>query len=186
MNNFNDFFLCDSCGKQEKGEKHNIYDENWNLVDGCYECDKCYEKKIYLIIKKNYPILTAFIILITSAIIVYFGRIYFPENFHPETVSFFENYYVLTLGLCFVMGMVSLCIFGLCWIYGELVKEIKQIKSIKKIHKLANEIHKNRSPKADCIILSEEHIQQEAQKRKISFDDMVEIIKNNLYEQTKI
>lgn len=77
--------------------------------------------------KRDYAVLSAVVTLIACAIIVYFGRIYFPENFHPETVSFFENYWVLTLGLCFVVGLISICIFGLWWVGSELVKDVKSL-----------------------------------------------------------
>ena len=35
-------FLCDCCGKEKTGIKHKMYDENWNIQRGCYECDECY------------------------------------------------------------------------------------------------------------------------------------------------
>jgi hypothetical protein len=75
--------------------------------------------------KRDYTVLSAVVTLILCAIIVYFGRICFPENFHTETVSFFENYWVLTLGLCFVVGLISICILVLWWIGCELVKDVK-------------------------------------------------------------
>ncbi len=77
--------------------------------------------------KRDYTALAAVVTLIICAIIVYFGRIYFPENFHPETASFFENYLVLTLGLCFVVGLISIVIFGLWWVCSELVKDVKSL-----------------------------------------------------------
>jgi hypothetical protein len=46
--------------------------------------------------------------------------------------------------------------------------------------KASNEISKNRNTSANYIHLSEEYIQQQADERKISFDDMVEIIKKEL------
>lgn len=77
--------------------------------------------------KRDYTVLPAVVILILCAIIVYFGRIYFPENFQPQTVSFFENYWVLTLGFCFVVGLISISLFGLWWIGSELIKEVKSL-----------------------------------------------------------
>ena len=77
--------------------------------------------------KRDYTALAAVVTLIVCAIIVYFGRIYFPENFQPETVSFFENYWVLTLGLCFIVGLISICILGLWCIGSELVKDVKSL-----------------------------------------------------------
>ena len=77
--------------------------------------------------KRDYTALATVVTLIICAIIVYFGRIYFPENFHPETVSFFENYWVLTLGLCFVVGVILISILGLWWIGSELVKDVKSL-----------------------------------------------------------
>jgi hypothetical protein len=51
---------------------------------------------------------------------------------------------------------------------------------MEKIIKASNEIYKNRKPSANYIHLSKEYIQQQADERKISFDDMVEIIKKEL------
>jgi hypothetical protein len=45
---------------------------------------------------------------------------------------------------------------------------------------VSNEIQKNRKPKAEYIHLSEEFIQQQADERGISFDDMVKIIEEEL------
>ena len=55
-----------------------------------------------------------------------------------------------------------------------------QKKLVEKLIKASNEISKNRKPSANYIHLSEEFIQQQADEREISFDDMVEIIKNKL------
>jgi hypothetical protein len=56
--------------------------------------------------------------------------------------------------------------------------EQKQI--IEKLLKVSNEISKNDKPKANYIHLSEEYIQQRADERGISFDDMVMIIEEEL------
>lgn len=40
-------FLCDCCGKEKTGIKHKMYDENWNVQRGCYECDECYGDSLY-------------------------------------------------------------------------------------------------------------------------------------------
>jgi cell division protein FtsX len=77
--------------------------------------------------KRDYTVLAAVSTLIICAIVTYFGRIYFPDNFHPETVSFFENYWVLTLGLYFVVGLISICLLGLWWVVSELIKDIKSL-----------------------------------------------------------
>ena len=77
---------------------------------------------------KKYTILTSIISsLIICVIVVYFGRIYFPKNFQPETISFFENYWVLVLGVCFIVMLVSICILALLWSSKELVKNIKSL-----------------------------------------------------------
>ena len=39
-------FLCDCCGKEKTGIKHKMYDENWNVQRGCYECDECYGDRL--------------------------------------------------------------------------------------------------------------------------------------------
>ena len=77
--------------------------------------------------EKNYSVLIAVGILIINTIIVFFGRIYFPDNFQPVTTSFFENYWVLTLGVCFVISM--LLFFGMAaWYFGkELIDETKSL-----------------------------------------------------------
>ena len=49
--------------------------------------------------KKERIISITVIVYLTIALVaVFFGRIYFPENFMPNDVSFFENYLVLVLG----------------------------------------------------------------------------------------
>lgn len=60
------------------------------------------------------------------------------------------------------------------------VKIMEQKKLIEKLIKATNEIYKNGKPSANYIHLSKEYIQQEADKRKISFDNMVEIIRKEL------
>jgi len=57
---------------------------------------------------------------------------------------------------------------------------MEQKKLIEQLIKASNEISKNRKPKANYINLNEEFIQQQADEREISFDDMVEIIKKQL------
>lgn len=62
--------------------------------------------------------LTTILILILNIFIVYFGRIYFPANFHPmpdciheNGVTFFENYLVLCMievGIAFVITLMVL------------------------------------------------------------------------------
>lgn len=85
--------------------------------------------------EKKYAVLGAVITLIVNAIIVYFGRIYFPKNFMPETVSFFENYWVLTFGMCLVVGVTCLIILVFWFIGGNLIKEIKSaLPNKNKIH----------------------------------------------------
>ena len=54
---------------------------------------------------------------------------------------------------------------------------MEQKKLVEKLIKASNEISKNRKPSANYIHLSEEFIQKKADERGISFDDMVEIIK---------
>lgn len=39
-------FLCDCCGIEKTGIKHKMYDENWNIQRGCYECDECYSSRL--------------------------------------------------------------------------------------------------------------------------------------------
>lgn len=62
---------------------------------------------------------------------------------------------------------------------------MEQKKLVKKLIKASNEIFKNRKPSASYIHLSEDYIQQQADERKISFDDMVEIFKKELMPNEK-
>ena len=78
---------------------------------------------------RDYSALVTAVTLVLCTIIVYFGRIYFPENFQPETVSFFDNLWVLVVGLCFVISMFSLCGLGIWWIGRELLRDIKSLIS---------------------------------------------------------
>lgn len=75
----------------------------------------------------KYSTIISLAILIVNAIIVYFGRIFFPRNFQPETISFFENYWVLTLGMCFVIGIFTICVLALLWLYSSLIEELKTL-----------------------------------------------------------
>lgn len=59
--------------------------------------------------KKKYTFLLVFTTLITSFISVYIGRIYFPENFHPESTSFCENYIVFTSFLSSIVILIWAC-----------------------------------------------------------------------------
>lgn len=55
--------------------------------------------------KENLSWLIPTIILIANIFVVYYGRIYYPNNFHPKETSFFENYWVLCL---FEIGCVAI------------------------------------------------------------------------------
>lgn len=57
---------------------------------------------------------------------------------------------------------------------------MEQKKLVEQLTKASNEISKNRKPSANYIHISEEFIQQQVDERKNSFDNMVEIIKNEL------
>lgn len=59
--------------------------------------------------QKKYIALIILSTLILNLIIVYYGRIYFPDNFHPSEVTFFENYWVLTLGI--ILGISEIIFF---------------------------------------------------------------------------
>lgn len=83
--------------------------------------------------KKFYPATTAIIILIINVFVVWIGRIYFPVNFLSETTSFFENYWILTAGECFVMLLILFCIVSIRLIYLEVKKEQQSIFHNKKL-----------------------------------------------------
>lgn len=57
---------------------------------------------------------------------------------------------------------------------------MEQKKLVEKLIKASNEIHKDRKSKAEYITLSEDFIQQQADERGISFDDMVKVIEEEL------
>jgi hypothetical protein len=57
---------------------------------------------------------------------------------------------------------------------------MEQKKLVEQLIKASNEISKNRKPSANYIHISEEFIQHQVDERKNSFDNMVEIIKNEL------
>jgi hypothetical protein len=78
---------------------------------------------------KKYPLLIVFTILLINLIIVYFGRIYYPYNFSPDKVSFFENFLALTGGLLFVLLLVTCCIGVIYFVGRELIQEIKTLFS---------------------------------------------------------
>lgn len=54
---------------------------------------------------------------------------------------------------------------------------VKQKELIKKLIEVSNKLPKSKN---DYIVLSEEYIQEQANERGISFDDMVELIKKTL------
>lgn len=74
----------------------------------------------------NHIGLISFVLLILFGIIVYFGRIYFPENFHPESVSFFDNYWVLVLGTLFIVSILALFLGMLFYSISELIRVIRE------------------------------------------------------------
>ena len=57
---------------------------------------------------------------------------------------------------------------------------MEQKNLVEKLIKASKEISKNKNPSASYIELSEEFIQQQADEREISFDDMVKIIAEEL------
>ena len=61
---------------------------------------------------------------------------------------------------------------------------MEQKKLVEQLIKASNKISKNRKPSANYIHLSEEYIQEQANERNISFDNMVEIIKKELMPKT--
>ena len=79
--------------------------------------------------KRSYECLIAVTFIIINVIIVYFGRIYFPINFQPKTVPFFENLWVLILGECFIIIIGCLVILGFVFIITNLYKDIKSLFS---------------------------------------------------------
>lgn len=60
---------------------------------------------------------------------------------------------------------------------------MEQKNLVEKLIKASNEIYKNRKPSANYIGLGKDFIQQQADEREISFDDMVKIIIEKLKPQ---
>ena len=56
----------------------------------------------------------------------------------------------------------------------------EQKKLVSKLLKVSNEIHKKRSGKATYIHLSEKFIQEQADEKGVTFDEMVKIIEEEL------
>lgn len=81
--------------------------------------------------KRNYTTLISVGILLIFTIITYFGRIYFTDIFHPERITFFWNFIILTEGFIvggLVLGLVSWVIY---LILKELIKDIMSLLGIK-------------------------------------------------------
>jgi hypothetical protein len=72
----------------------------------------------------KYPVLTALIALIVTAALTYFGRIYYPKNFSPETVSFVDNWISLTMAIVFFAIGVTVVGFLLLLFFATIRKEI--------------------------------------------------------------
>tara|TARA_R110002126_G_scaffold151079_4_gene297885 strand:+ start:476 stop:880 length:405 start_codon:yes stop_codon:yes gene_type:complete len=62
----------------------------------------------------------------------------------------------------------------------HLLRDKEQNKLVGKLLKASNEIHKNRTPNADCLILTDEQIQDMANIQGITFAEMSRSIKEYL------
>ena len=74
-------------------------------------------------------ILPILIVLVASLFFVYFGRIYFPETFHPQTVSFLESYSVVIAVLIvtiFLLVMLFLVIVLYIIVYTKAVTGVSE------------------------------------------------------------
>lgn len=80
-------------------------------------------------IKKHLMWLIPSAFLVANAAIVFFGRIYYPANFVPTEVTFFENYWVLCLGELFCAGMFSIAIAMFCVLVVDGIAMWKRLKS---------------------------------------------------------
>ena len=74
--------------------------------------------------QKTYIALISLSILILNLIIVYYGRIYFPNNFHPNEVTFFENYWVLTLVIILVISEIVFFLGILYLFFFKLIPDV--------------------------------------------------------------
>lgn len=74
--------------------------------------------------QKKYIALISLSILILNLIIVYYGRIYFKDNFHPNEVTFFENYWVLTLGIILVISEIVFFLGILYLLFFKLIPDV--------------------------------------------------------------
>jgi hypothetical protein len=63
--------------------------------------------KIWLQRRNNMWISLIILLLLgLNGIATFYGRIYFPDNFRPEEVSFLENYIVLTMVTSLIVIML--------------------------------------------------------------------------------
>jgi len=78
-----------------------------------------------------YPTLIAVAVILINCIIVYFGRIYHPDNFVTDglgkPVTFFENLWVLTLGEAFIGGIILFFVWFFWYFTREIIRETKSL-----------------------------------------------------------
>jgi uncharacterized BrkB/YihY/UPF0761 family membrane protein len=65
--------------------------------------------------------------LIVTAVLTTLGRIYFPDNFTPDKVSWIENFIILNIGITFVGLLLVICVFCLWFFTKEVIREIKNL-----------------------------------------------------------
>jgi hypothetical protein len=58
--------------------------------------------------KGKWLIIFLVVIFLLNLAVVYFGRIHYPENFQPETVTFLENYLVINMMVAGILFATAL------------------------------------------------------------------------------
>ena len=75
---------------------------------------------------EKFPVCTTvMLILIFNACLTWYGRIYYPENFHPDKITFIENYFVLVGGEIIILLALLVLIILVIALVTEIKKEIK-------------------------------------------------------------
>ena len=79
--------------------------------------------------EKRAPIISAVVLLLLfNAILTWYGRIYYPENFKPDEVTFYENFLVIAGSEVVVFLAVLAIVFGGWFLITEVTKDIKSWK----------------------------------------------------------
>ena len=84
-------------------------------------------RKLKILFKS--PIVVAALFIIINCVVVYFGRIYYPDNFHPNEVKFFDNLWVICLGEIIIITFFTIAICIIWYFAKEIKKTYKELKN---------------------------------------------------------